>query len=107
MKKIVLILVILLGINWLQAQIKAVNENGRAALSDLQIVKEEYRFVNGLKVLFLQMDGTMYGIKIFYYGYYFSNTEGTIQFVIYTAQNLLKEYQDECDKLLKGLVQTK
>jgi hypothetical protein len=60
-----------------------------------------------LKVLFLQMDGTMYGIKIFYYGYYFSNTEGIIQFVIYTAQNLLKEYQDECDKLLNGLVQTK
>jgi len=107
MKKIVLILVILLGVNWLQAQIKAVNENGRAALSDLQIVKEEYRFVNGLKVLFLQMDGTMYGIKISYYGYCFSNTEGTIQFVIYTAQNLLKEYQDECDKLLNGLVQTK
>jgi len=48
-------------------------ENGREIAPDIQVVKEEYRMVNGLKVLLLQMNGTMQGIKISYYGYYFSN----------------------------------
>ena len=80
-------------------------ENGRAAAPDLKVVKEEYRTVNGLNVLFLQMNGTIQGIKFSYYGYYFSNANGTIQFITYTSQNLMKSYQDECEKLLNGLVE--
>lgn len=43
-------------------------ENGKEASPDVRIVKEEYRIVNGLKVLLLQMNGTMQGIKFSYYG---------------------------------------
>ncbi|MTI29672.1 hypothetical protein [Xanthovirga aplysinae] len=80
-------------------------ENGKAAAPDLKIVKEEYRTVNGLKVLLLQMHGSMQGIKVSYYGYYFSNTNGTVQFITYTAQNLLDSYKPKCDNLLNGLVE--
>ena len=80
-------------------------ENGKSVAPDLRIVKEEYRIVNGLKVLFLQMNGTMQGIKFTYYGYYFSSTNGTIQFITYTSQNLLDSYKPECEKLLNGLVE--
>lgn len=80
-------------------------ENGKAAAPDLRIVKEEYRTVNGLKVLFLQMNGTLQGIKFTYYGYYFSNENGTIQFITYTSQNLLSTYMDDCEKILNGLVE--
>ncbi|ALO14373.1 hypothetical protein L21SP5_00701 [Salinivirga cyanobacteriivorans] len=80
-------------------------ENGKAAAPDLKIVQEEYRTVNGLKVLLLQMNGTTQGIKFSYYGYYYSNTNGTIQFMTYTSQNLLDSYRAECDKLLNGLVE--
>ncbi|HOF15948.1 MAG TPA: hypothetical protein PLF32_01290 [Bacteroidales bacterium] len=80
-------------------------ENGKTIAPDLKIVKEEYRFVNGLKILLLQMDGTIQGIKISYYGYYFSNTKGTIQFITYTSQNLLESYKFESEKLLNGLVE--
>jgi hypothetical protein len=77
-------------------------ENGRAVAPDLRIVKEEYRTVNGLKVLLLQMEGTMQGIKIAYYGYYYSSAEGTVQFITYTSQTLLTEYLPSSEALLNG-----
>ncbi len=79
-------------------------ENGRAVAPDLTIVKEEYRTVNGTKVLLIQMNGTTQGIKFSYYGYYYSNSNGTIQFVTYTSQNLLDTYVNDCEELLNGIV---
>ena len=80
-------------------------ENARSVAPDIKIVKEEYRMVNGNKVLALQMNGTMQGIKISYYGYYLSNTNGTIQFLTYTSQNLIDSFRAECDALLNGIVE--
>ncbi len=82
-------------------------KNGKDAAPDLQITKEEYRTVNGLKVLLLQMDGTLQGVKFSYYGYYFSNKKGTVQFITYTSQNLLDDYKTMCEELLNGMVETK
>lgn len=79
-------------------------ENGKDVAPDLQIVKEEYRIVNGQKILLLQMNGTMQGIKISYYNYYFSNSNGSTQFMTYTSQNLLNSYLKDCEELLNGLV---
>lgn len=80
-------------------------ENGRAISPDVHIFKEEYRTVNGLKVLLLQMNGTMQGIKFSYYGYYYSNPNGTVQFITYTAQNLLETYIKDIEELLNGFVE--
>ncbi|RZT00145.1 hypothetical protein [Aquimarina brevivitae] len=80
-------------------------ENSRSVAPDVSVVKEEYRNVNGLKVLLLQLNGTMQGIKFTYYGYYFSSSNGTIQFITYTSQNLMETYKSACEKLLNGLVE--
>ncbi|MGB3343240.1 MAG: hypothetical protein WBA61_04965 [Aequorivita sp.] len=80
-------------------------ENGREVAPDLKVVKEEYRDVNGLKVLLLQMNGTMKGIKISYYGYYFSSINGTVQFITFSSQNLMESLELESEKLLNGLVE--
>jgi hypothetical protein len=80
-------------------------ENGRSAAPDLKIMHEEYRTVNGTKVLMMQMNGTMQGIKFSYYGYYFSSEKGTAQFITYTSQNLLKEYTKDCEELLNGFIE--
>jgi hypothetical protein len=80
-------------------------KNAQEAAPDMKIIKEEYRTVNGLKVLLMQMNGSMQGIKFSYYGYYFSNKNGSVQYVTYTAQNLMSEYENECDILLNGLVE--
>ncbi|MEZ4886945.1 MAG: hypothetical protein R3E32_19605 [Chitinophagales bacterium] len=82
-------------------------ENGRAVSPDLKIVKEEYRMVNGIKVLLLQMNGTLQSIKFSYYGYYYSDEGGTIQFITYTAQNMMDEYRTDAEDLLNGLVRIK
>ena len=80
-------------------------ENARDVAPDVYVAKEEYRMVNGLKVLMLQMNGTLSGIKFSYYCYYFTSEKGTIQFIGYTSQNLLPKYQKTIEDLLNGLVQ--
>lgn len=77
-------------------------DNARAIAPDLKLVKEEFRNVNGSRVLLLQMNGTMQGIKFSYYGYYFSNTSGTVQFITYTSQNLIEDLKDDAELLLNG-----
>lgn len=79
-------------------------ENGRAAAPDLTVIQEEYRIVNGQKVLFLQLNGTLQGIKFTYYGYYYSSPNGTVQFITYTSQGLLNSYIEDCEKILNGFV---
>lgn len=82
-------------------------KNAKDAAPDIEVVKQEYRTVNNLKVLFMQMNGTLTGIKFSYYGYYFSNPNGTVQYVTYTSQNLLSKYLKEAEELLNGLVEIK
>ena len=79
-------------------------ENGREAAPDLSVIQEEYRIVNGQKVLFLQLNGTLQGIKFTYYGYYYSSPTGTVQFITYTSQGLLNSYIEDCEKILNGFV---
>ncbi|MGB0882004.1 MAG: hypothetical protein ACPGSO_03545 [Vicingaceae bacterium] len=82
-------------------------ENGKSAAPDLKVVHEEYRNVNGLRVLLLKLNGTMQGIKFSYYGYYYSNENGTVQFITYTAQNLLDGYLKDAEILLNGITDLK
>jgi len=79
--------------------------NARSAAPDIKIVKEEYRMVNGIKVLMLQMNGTIQGIRISYYGYYYSNPNGTIQLLCYTGESLMDNYMDDMELLLNGLIE--
>ena len=79
-------------------------ENAKDIAPDVRIVEEEYRTVNGTTVMMLKMHATMQGIKIGYYSYYYSNERGTVQFVTYTSQSLMKTYEQEIEGLLNGLV---
>lgn len=80
-------------------------KNAKDVAPDVKVIKTEYRTVNNKKILFMQMNGTMEGVKFAYYGYYFSNGSGTIQFVTYTSQNLLNDYLSDAEELLNGLVE--
>lgn len=79
-------------------------QNAKQAASDVKIVNEEYRIVNGVKMLQMQMTGTMQGIKFVYFGYYYSGPVGTVQFLTYTSQNLLSSYVKDMEELLGGMV---
>lgn len=79
-------------------------KNAKKLSPDLSIQKEEFRIVNGQKVLLVQMKGTYKGIRFIYHGYYFSNKNGSLQFVTYSTNNLLLENIKDCDDLLNGFV---
>jgi hypothetical protein len=80
-------------------------ENARDVSPDTRKIKEEYRIVNGIKVLMMQMSGTILGMRITYYSYYYSNENGTIQFITYTSQSLIDDYLNDIEELLNGLVE--
>jgi hypothetical protein len=75
----------------------------KAAAPDLVVVERSMRTVNGKSVLHMQMNGTIKGIPFTYYGTYYSGEHGVVQFVTYTSQNLLKDYQQDFDDLLNGM----
>tara|TARA_B110000977_G_C10912787_1_gene429964 strand:- start:179 stop:808 length:630 start_codon:yes stop_codon:yes gene_type:complete len=80
-------------------------ENAKSAAPDIKVIKEEYRNVNGIQVLMLQMSGTIQGMRFTYYGYYYSNSNGTIQLLTYTGENLFNNYLNDIEVFLNGLVE--
>jgi hypothetical protein len=82
-------------------------KNAKSVAPDMMIIKEEYRKVNDNTVLLIQMNGTINGIKITYFGYYFSSTEGSVQLVTYTATKLFIEYKNVMEDFLNGFVTLK
>lgn len=81
-------------------------ENARSAAPDITLLSEEYRTVNGKQMLMLQMAGTIQGLEFIYYGYYYSDENGTVQFVAYCGRNLFDEYIKDMESILNGLVVT-
>ena len=79
--------------------------NAQEVAPDTKLDNQEYRTVNGIKVLMLEMSGTLSGIEFGYKGYYYSNENGTIQIILYTAESLMKNYNSDIEKLLNGFVQ--
>jgi hypothetical protein len=78
--------------------------NAKSAAPDIEIIEQEYRVVNGTKVLFMRMDGTISGMEFSYYGYYYSSKSGSVQFITYTFKNLLTEFRADLESILNGLV---
>ena len=78
--------------------------NAQRAAPNAKINKREYRKVNGLKVLYQEITGSIQKVNFTYISYNFSNKSGSTQLVMYTANNLVNKYRPEIFKLLNGLV---
>lgn len=81
-------------------------DNAMAAAPDIQIVKKEYRIVNGEKLIYMEMVGTIQSIQFQYLGYYHSNEHGSTQFLTYTGKSLVGKYQQDIDNFLNGFSTT-
>ncbi|MDU0354503.1 hypothetical protein RS130_11650 [Paraglaciecola aquimarina] len=77
-------------------------ENAKGAAPDAKVVKKEYRMVNGHKVIYMEIVGTIQSIKFKYLGYYFSNSTGSTQYLTYTGTNLEQKYKDDINMFLNG-----
>jgi hypothetical protein len=82
--------------------VKIAFDNAKAAAPDTEVVKKEYRTVNGNKVIYMEMVGTIQSIKFKYFGYYYSNSSGSTQYLAYTSTNLVNKYKTQIDKFLNG-----
>ncbi|PWG05400.1 hypothetical protein [Polaribacter aquimarinus] len=80
-------------------------ENAKEVAPDIQIDKEEYRYVNGKKILMIQMSGTTQQIKFKYFSYYYSSDLGVVQLITYTSLNLFKDYEKRMEDFLNGFVE--
>jgi len=79
-------------------------ENFNAAGSDVEVVLEETRNINGNEILALQVLATVQGLELKYYGYYFVNENfGTIQFIIYCHPTIFDQYEEDMTELLNSL----
>lgn len=76
----------------------------RTVAPDIKVDLKEYRNVNGLKVIYMEMSGTTQGVKVTYAGYYYSNDKGSTQLVTYTGTALFETYKDKITQLLNGFV---
>jgi hypothetical protein len=72
---------------------------------EVDLMKEEYRVVNGKDVLMLQINAIVSGMKMKLFGYYFSNEKGTTQLLMMTGQSLFSELEKDAEIFLNGLVQ--
>lgn len=87
----------------IESYVEIALQNGRQSAPDLKIMHKEYRIVNGLKVLHLEMEGTQAGVKFTYYSYYFSNESSTVQFLVVCYATTFKKFKNEAEELLNGL----
>ena len=69
--------------------------NAKSAAPDINVAKKEYSMVNGKKVIYMEMRGTIKSIKFTYLGYYYSDKSGSTQLITYTATNLVEKYQSD------------
>jgi len=77
--------------------------NAKSAAPDIEITEREYRYVNGNKVIYMVMSGTMQGIKVTFLGYYYSDASGSTQLLTYTGSNLVGKHKTEITDFLNGL----
>jgi hypothetical protein len=78
-------------------------KNAKNVAPDAVIVEEQMRVVNGTEMLYLRISGTMQGIALTYMGHYFTNSDGSIQVITFTSDNLLPEYQADLQEFISGL----
>lgn len=82
---------------------KAALVNASKVAPDARIVEEEYRTVNGTKMLMLQLKGTLEGLAFTYFGYYVTGDTGTVQLITFTTSKLFDEHKKEMETFLNGL----
>lgn len=79
--------------------------NAQKASLDVKEKTAEYRIVNNNKILCLKFQGTIRGIKFVYLGYYYSNSNGTVQLLTYSSQQYFDSIQKELESFLNGFVE--
>lgn len=82
---------------------KQVLTNMRSVVSDVEIIFEKKKQVNGHPMMVLKINSSIEAIPFSYLNYYASGDWGVVQFVTYTATALMASYEADFIDLLNGL----
>jgi hypothetical protein len=88
----------------LESLIDVALTNAQSVAPDAKVTTLEYRVVNNNKVIFMEIIGTLKGVKFTYRGYYYSDPSGSTQLLAYTSSNLIDTYKSEIEDFLNGFV---
>jgi hypothetical protein len=78
-------------------------ENIYSISTDAVLVNQEYRMVNGLKILCLQINGSKKRLKYSMLSYIYEDQTGIIQLDAYTTQKWFKKRYNDLEEFLNGL----
>ena len=78
--------------------------NAQKTDPNAEITRKEYRMVNGVKMLCLQMSVTISKMDFTMVGYYYSNANGTVQLVATSMTNQFDKSRETLERFLNGLV---
>jgi hypothetical protein len=76
----------------------------RKTASEIIVLSKEIRSVNGKDMVALEMTGKIQGIDIYYYNYYYSGPEGSIQLLCFTTAKASDGLKPKMEDFLNGLV---
>jgi len=88
----------------LESLVNVAFTNAQSAAPNMKVVRQEYRIVNGNKLICMEMNGTLQNVDFTYLGYYYSNSSGSTQLITYTATNLVAKYKSDIYDFLNGLM---
>lgn len=77
-------------------------EVARSTAPNMRIITREYRNVNGVELVYMEMAGSMFGTDFIYFGQYFSDESGSTQLIAYTSTALADSYRDDIQVFLNG-----
>ena len=77
-------------------------ENAKKVAPDMKILNREYRVVNGSKILYMELEGSVHSVKFKFLGYYCSNESGSVQLVVYSGSNNISGNLLEIEEFLNG-----
>jgi hypothetical protein len=88
----------------LQSLRKIALDNIQKEATAFNVTSEEYRTVNKLKILHIEISATIQGIPLVYVCYYYTDEYSTVQFLSYVPNNLVAQYKKTAEDFLNGII---
>jgi hypothetical protein len=88
----------------LQALRKIALDNIQKEATSFNLIHEEYRSVNNLKILHVEINATVQGMQLVYLCYYYTDDFSTVQFISYISKNFVVQYKKAAEDFLNGLI---
>ena len=86
-----------------EAMKNVILDNAASGGFQTQLLVDEIKETNGRNLGYIRMAASAKGVDFMFDGRYFGDTDGNVQLMCYTGQQLFHKYQAECAQFLAGL----